>query len=206
MPKQLYKILGPDRQPCLGGTGQWPQPGTWRTVEGKLVPCENGLHLCRPKDLLDWLTVGREVWHVSKRGETLVDDNKLVVRESRLTGTGPVCVWTERLNRLLACDYAEHVLSLYEDARPDDNRPRHVIEVSRRYARGEATMDELTAAGAAARDATHAARDASNAACDAAWSAAYATYATCAAARAASDAERDWQTERLLDYIEGRVS
>jgi len=54
---------------------------------------------------------------------------------------------TEKESRLLACDYAEHVLHIYEQRHPNDKRPRIAIEVSRRYAQGEATRSELNAAG-----------------------------------------------------------
>ena len=55
-----------------------------------------------------------------------------------------------------AADCAEHVLHLFEQARPDDDRPRRAIEIGRAWARGEVTWwDARTAAGyanAAARD------------------------------------------------------
>lgn len=119
--------------------------------------------------------------------------------------------------RLLACDYAERVLHLYEDTFPDDRRPRECIDVARKYVIGAASKDELAAARvaaraaasdaawAAARDAARAAR-AAWAAGDAAW-AAWATAGDAAfdAARAAAsdagwaagDAENNWQCQRL---------
>ena len=48
--------------------------------------------------------------------------------------------------RLLASDFAEHTLSIYEEKYPDDKRPRRVIEVNRKYAEGKATKEELDAA------------------------------------------------------------
>ncbi len=60
------------------------------------------------------------------------------------------CPGANRFERLLACDYAEHVLHIWEDEYPEDTRPRNTIEVSRRYARGEATDEELAAAWSAA--------------------------------------------------------
>jgi hypothetical protein len=59
--------------------------------------------------------------------------------------------------RLLACDFAEAVLPIYESARPGDFRPRHAIKVSRRYAVGEATAEELSAARESVREAARAA-------------------------------------------------
>ena len=48
-------------------------------------------------------------------------------------------------HRLLAgwaLECAEHVLPLFEDRRPDDDRPRHAIEVGRGWIRGEVPMRE----------------------------------------------------------------
>ncbi len=67
-----------------------------------------------------------------------------------------------------AADCAEHVLHHFEQARPDDDRPRRAIELGRAWARGEVTWwDARTAAGhanAAARDLRGAARHAAYAA------------------------------------------
>ena len=103
--------------------------------------------------------------------------------------------------RLLACDYAEEVLHLFEDKYPDDKRPRLAIEAARKYANGEISKDELNKAAWAARNAAaadawaarnaaaayaaDAARNAAAAAYDAAYAAADAAGRT---ARAAADA------------------
>ena len=67
-----------------------------------------------------------------------------------------------------AADCAEHVLHFFEEARPDDDRPRHAIELGRAWARGEVTWWEARTAGghanAAARDLSGAARHAAYAA------------------------------------------
>ena len=57
--------------------------------------------------------------------------------------------------RLLACDFAQHVLKYFETEYPDDKRPRNAIKVVRRYANGKATEQERDAAMDAARDAEH---------------------------------------------------
>ena len=109
------------------------------------------------------------------------------------------CDDAETFSRLLACDYAEHVLPIFETQYPDDDRPRKAIAVSRRHAHGEATDAELSAAWAAwaawyaawadARAAWNAAwadaRDAARAAGAAAWAAWHAAGAAGAAAEAA---------------------
>ena len=106
------------------------------------------------------------------------------------------CDDAEKFNRLLACDYAEHVLHIFEAEYPDDYRPRKAIEVARRYARGEVTKEELTAAEAAA---------------GAAWAAAGAARTAAGAARAtewaaarytAEAAERTWLEARLRELLE----
>jgi hypothetical protein len=88
-----------------------------------------------------------------RRGGTLEDD------DHRLLAT-----W--------AADCAEHVLGLFEQARPKDDRPRRAIDLGRAWARGEIRWAEArTAAGhanAAARDLSGAARHAAYAAAQAA--------------------------------------
>lgn len=121
-----------------------------------------------------------------------------------------------RLLALWAAACAEHVLPLFEAARPDDPRPRHAIEQARAWTRGEVTMTEArTAAGhaqAAARDLSGAARHAAYAAGQAAavahvaahelGAAAYAIKAARAAAPAgegerAGRHECQWQRDQL---------
>jgi hypothetical protein len=109
------------------------------------------------------------------------------------------CLWalratiqdSEQVARLMASDFAELALPIFERLRPTDARPRNTIAVARRYARGEATEEELSAArdaaGAAARAA---ARDAGDAG-DTAWAARAAAGAARAAARDAAGAAGD---------------
>jgi len=119
-----------------------------------------------------------------------------------------------------AADCAEHVLHYFEQARPDDDRPRRAIELARAWARGEIRMTPArTAAGhanAAARDLFGAAREAAHAAGQAgavAHVAAHelgaAAYAIRAARAAAAAGERDaaghrecqWQRAQLPRQI-----
>ena len=99
--------------------------------------------------------------------------------------------------RLMACDFAESVLPIFEKQHPNDTRPRDTIATARRFAIGEATSKELSAAWSAAwraaRNAKIAASDAGIAAGYDAWDAARnakiaARYAGDAARGAASDA------------------
>ena len=64
---------------------------------------------------------------------------------------------TEQEQRLIAADFAERVLPLFEAQYPDDDRPRKAIEAARAYARGEITKEQLSAAGSAAWSAAGAA-------------------------------------------------
>jgi hypothetical protein len=106
------------------------------------------------------------------------------------------CLWAlratvedcDRVARLMAADFAEAVLPIFEREYPDDGRPRAAIAAARLYARGEIGAAALAAALAAAGDAVAAAWDAGAAAGAAAWDAAWAAGA---AARAAGAAARD---------------
>src|SRR5512143_4129803 len=119
-----------------------------------------------------------------------------------------------------AADCAQHVLHLFEEMQPNDNRPRRAIELARAWTRGEITMSQArTAAGhaqAAARDLSGAARYAAYAAGQAAavahvaahelGAAAYAIKAARAAAsksegESAGRLECQWQREQLPDAI-----
>ena len=129
-----------------------------------------------------------------------------------------------QLLAIWAADCAEHVLHLFEQVRPDDDRPRRAIELGRAWARGEVTWAEArTQAGhanAAARDLRGAARHAAYAAAQAAavghvaahelGAAAYAIRAAQAAApegegEAARHLECQWQRARLPDAIRDLV-
>ena len=73
--------------------------------------------------------------------------------------------------RLLGCDRAERVLPIFESEHPEDLRPRHAIETARRYAIGDASKEELRAAGWDANRAAGAVRVAAWVATRAAWAA-----------------------------------
>lgn len=64
-----------------------------------------------------------------------------------------------RLLAAWAADCADHVLPLFTDAHPEDDRPRRAIETARAWSRGETTVGEARAAAIAAHAA---ARSASN--------------------------------------------
>jgi len=214
--EKIYKVLGKNGESVNGGHGSWKRNRHWMPpIEGELIPCENGYHLCRKQDLIDWL--GPTIWEAEYRGERLDSDNKVVVREARLLRQ--LMSWDEIAARLFAIDCAERVMHL-----GDKVILSSVLAVAYLFAIGEATREDLTAArdaawharGAAwgaARDAAgYAARGAAwdaagyaagYAARDAAWDAA--EYAARAAAEYAAGAtEREWQTKRLFEYLGGK--
>ena len=189
---KYYKILGVGGVPCNGGSGQWHlpkgnRPGKWMPkIKGELEPCRNGYHVCRRNDLVAWLN--QEIYEAEIRGEQINHTDKVVAREARLIRK--MARWDECTARLFACDCAEHVLHIFEKHNKTDSRPRNAIEVARRFADGEATKGELAAA-----------RDAAGVAAGVAARAA----ARAAAGDAARAAERQWQTKRLFQYLNGKV-
>lgn len=183
----------------------WPlpvdgAPGAWLpAVEGPLKMCVNGYHACRAGQVALW--VDQVLAEVEINGEMIGDEQKVC-------GRGPARItrivegWTPMVLREWLVDCAEHVLPVYERAYPGEARVRHCIEMTRRFLRGEATQEKLTAAMAATRAAeaawaTRAAEDAAEDAEDAA----RATRAAIAAAWAATDqsTELAWQSRRLLE-------
>jgi len=155
----LFKVLNTDGTPYHGGSGQWnlpteDGPGEWMPpIEGGLIPCRNGYHLCRESDLAWWL--GPAIFEAEARGERVECNDKIVVRDARLLRR--VEAWNERTARLFAADCAERVLHIYEAAYPGDHRPRQAIAVARAFVNDQMSRSDLAAAEAAAWDAAGAA-------------------------------------------------
>ena len=209
MPEKLYKVLKRNDKghlvSCNGGSQVWT---TGVRVEahdgGPLVPCKNGIHACREQNLIHWLDeVICPVVDASK--ERIVHNDKVVLRWAVIGA--PLPTWNERTARLFACDCAEWALSLLDKP---DAPSIEAVRVARLFAIGEATCDELAAAGSAARAAAgsaawYAAWDAAGSAAgyaaraaagDVAWYAAW-----YAAGDAAGDAAWAYMTERLMEYL-----
>ena len=145
------------------------------------------------------------------------------VRDPRLVTVrrgGTLTDGDHHLLALWAAECAEHVLGLFEAARPDDVRPRRAIEAARSWVRGGKPMMETRTAGGhamgAARDLRGAPRFVAYAAGQAAvvahvaehdlGAAAYAIKAAVAAAppgqsEAIRRAECRWQRDRLPDAV-----
>lgn len=130
--------------------------------------------------------------HLNK---TEADDEKLPLRTILDSNGLDDCLWALRTVighdkeiRLMAADFAESVLHIYEKEYFEDFRPRKAIQAARDFANG--LIDDAAWAAWAARDASWAARDASRAA--------WAAWAARAASRAA---EKEKQIEILTKYI-----
>ena len=149
------------------------------------------------------------------------------VRDPRLVTTRRGGTLTDEDHHRLAlwaAECAEHVLPLFEAARPDDGRPREAVAAARAWARGELPMMRTRALGGhamgAARELTDAPRCAAYAAGQAAvvahvaehdlGAAAYAVKAAVSAAPAGHEdevrrAECRWQRDHLPDEVRDLV-
>lgn len=145
------------------------------------------------------------------------------IRDPRLVSTrrgGQLADADHQLLALWAATCAEHVLGLFEESNPSDDRPRAAIKAARAWTHGEATMMVTRAIGGhamgAARPLRGAPRFAAYAAGQAACvahvpehdlgAAAYAIKAAAAAApsdhqRDAARAERDWQRQQVPAHL-----
>jgi hypothetical protein len=157
-------------------------------VKGPLVMCEHGLHWSRRIIYALQYAPGDTICLVESWGDVQEQEDKGVSTHRKVLAK----VSGKKLLRLFACDCAEEALTLWKVT---DKRSWDAIEVSRRYANGKATKEELAAAWDAARAA------ASDAASDAAWAAARAA-ARAAASDAASDAARAaaWDAARAAAW------
>lgn len=208
-----YKVLGDSQYSYYGGDGKWVK-NRWRTVEGPLVPCENGIHYCRRDQLVEWLGPTIWVFEDGSPDETIDHGDKMVTRKGRVIER--LELWNETMARLFAADVAEAVLGFI----PEAHREPFVTAISaaRGFARGEISAEERYAARAAAWEARTAAWTAAGdaaryAARAAAGDAAYAARAAAgasagdaargAARDAAWGAAREAQTELLFQYLSG---
>jgi len=149
----------------------------------------------------DPLTVRQVLTKMDKGWDTVLPQDRLwvVLRESILGA---------KILRLFACDVADEALKLIDNPDP---RSIEAIRVSRLYAVGEATLEQLKAAYAAAaaraasayaaRAAARAAAAAARAASAAAFAAAAAAYADAAAADAHASAKQK-QIDILLRLLD----
>lgn len=173
MAEHFYKFLDPNRAPMFV-SWQWPEPGVWAPEVEDVVMCARGYHACTADRLIPW--AGPELWEVEYDGPILRGNDKVVGGKARLVRR--VDRWNETVAMLLAADFAEGVLHIFETEHPNDSRPREAIEMARLFAVGEATYKHLVEAGEAAKASTETLH-ASSGRPSASWYAAWAAVSTC---------------------------
>ncbi len=99
---------------------------------------------------------------------------------------------------------AEQVLDIFEKKYPNDPRPRNAINAAKKVIEADIEENRNAAAADAAAYAAYAAV-AADAAADAAYAAAAAAAADAAAGFEAREAEKAWQSNRMLAYLDRRV-
>jgi len=180
-----YKFLNLNKGlKSANGSQKW-EIGRWYKHDGELKMCESGFHCSKGIYQAFSFVQGEVLAEVEVKGKHLIEDNKEVWQEMKLT---KVYKWTKTDSVLFAIYAARLVLDIFEKKYPDDKRPREAIEAAERYAKSP-TKKNKDAACAAADAAAYAAAYAAHAAAHAAaYAAAYAAHAAAYAACAAADA------------------
>ena len=86
------------------------------------------------------LEPGRVYFEAECRGDRL-RNGVILAREARLLRHCES--WNSATAMLFACDCAEHILHIYDAEYSDGDRLRAILEIARRFARGEACESEL---------------------------------------------------------------
>lgn len=184
----------------LGDPLPWT-PGVWQpAVQRPVWMCIRGYHLCRDRDLAGWIY--ETLWTAEARGERFEGDDKIVVEQARIIRR--VDGWTEAVARTWAMDCAIRALPVLavpdEPDRPVRDRLTAAVDLARPYA----TTDT-----GASRAVVHAAK-AIMMAVDGLerTTTIYVRARTVAALvqRAVGpEAERSWQSRRLLALVGERI-
>ena len=151
-----YKFTGPDGTtyngfrwalPTADGPGEWVEVGESRTTLTAGALCSGQvLHATDAAHLLDWLDAELYEVEIDENRGVVIGPDKIGFRRGRLLRR--VEEWDERSVRLFACDCAEDALQYAE---PDARETLEcAIYIARCHADGEATLQDLAAAGAAA--------------------------------------------------------
>jgi len=156
-PVLAWHFLAADRR--MAHENEIVKPGYIYTCDGDLRLCESGLHASvRAIDAICYAP-GPTVCRVRCSGEIIHGDDKLVSRNREV-------LWMENASSVLRLIAAECVRKTpLADGRTvwdllTDPRSRAAVETSERFARGEATEEELAAASSAASSAARAAASA----------------------------------------------
>ncbi len=210
----LYKWLTPKMFTCYQHV-EWPVPiGEW-TPSRHPARCRSGWHLATVDGLVDNLIrAPMALWEAEGGGACVKSLDKIAFERVRLVRkVGEV---NKSIARLLACDFAEHALPIFEERHPTDDRPRRAIEGARRHPL-VVTQEELGTTLHAVMTATDAPQSAACAAlwvAEGAWMGCVAHGARNAVARAQTPlptwstprpawfAERKWQGARLLEVLQ----
>lgn len=184
MTTTIYKVLANiDGTPPYQSGFRWAmpkgkRPGKWMPRVERIELCESGYHGCEgERQLLEHL--GPIICEMEFRGGPILrGDDKMCGHEARIVRVNPH--WNERTARLFAADCAEAAIQ-YADPKTAAVC-RTVLGTVRRYANGQATDDERSAARSAADSAADSAER------NAAWS-----------------AERSEQAELLGRVLRGEV-
>ena len=142
--------------PKVDGDGNWLAAGEWVVAQGELVMCANGVHWPTRDALPQWFS--KELYTFEPSGKTLYGDDKNASRKGRLLYR--IETWNEQTQHLLAAEYTERVLPIFEQWFPEDTRPRYCVNVVRQFAFGqveEAVLRNAANAGNAAANAADAA-------------------------------------------------
>ncbi len=162
MTMRAWKFLRLDGSPTHG-TGKWT-PNVWRSVEGEIIPCSNGIHATTEKHLVSW--IGPALHQIELSGNIIDAGDKFVARSGVVSSA--FSGWNEQTQRLFAVDCAWRVRYLHQN-------PKVVaaLVIVRGHAFGLCDDAAWAAARAAAGAATGAAAWAAarDAARDAAWAA-----------------------------------
>ena len=81
-----FKVLDSNR---TGGFQKWKWPGigVWTPkIKGKLKMCENGYHICRPREIFTWYRYHsiNNIWLVETKYKVIKSNNKVATRQARL--------------------------------------------------------------------------------------------------------------------------
>ena len=150
---------------CLDGRNA-THGGNYRYVLKRWTPpienmkaCVSGYHLARGAQVLRWLSKDLYVAEADPAYPIVDVDDKVACGRVRIVEH--LTTWNDTTARLFAADCAEAaLLGGRACGREPDPRSWAAVDVARRFARGEATRAELTAASDAARDAARDAIDA----------------------------------------------